>query len=216
MLGCLSLPFRLLGLLIVAALVYLGWTERARIAPYWHRLTDRPAANAGGTAGRPGELALQRATDKIDSLNGWRADSVTLTAAEMASLVGAGLDQRVRAELDSLEVTLGEGRIAVAGKIRTAGLPREVLGPLAGALNDREPIRGAGPVRVRQPGLAEWRLDAFQVRDFDFPREMVPKIVGLLAGDKRDSVLSIAIPIGIGRVRVHPDGVTLYPSSPQP
>ena len=71
-------------------------------------------------------------------------------------------------------------------------------------------------MRVRRPGLAEWRLDAFRVRDFDFPREMVPSITGLLAGDKRDSVLSIAIPIGIGGVRVHPDGVTLYPSSPQP
>lgn len=216
MLGCLSLPFRLLGLLIVASVVYLGWTERARIAPYWHRLTDRPAATAAGTSGRPGELSLQRATDKVDSLNGWRADSVTLTASEMASLVGAGLDPRVRAELDSLEVTLGEGRIAVAGKIRTAGLPRDVLGPLAGAFNDREPIRGAGPVQVTGPGLAEWRLDAFQVRDFEFPREMVPRIVGLLAGDKRDSVLAIVIPPGIGRVRVHPDGVTLYPSSQLP
>lgn len=216
MYGCLSLPFRLLGLLIVAALVYVGWMERARLAPYWHRLTDRPAATAVGTTGRPGVLALRRATDKVDSLNGWGADSVTLSASEMASLVGAGLDQRVRSELDSLAVTLGEGRIAVAGKIRTAGLPRDVLGPLAGAFNDREPIQGAGPVQVTGPGLAEWRLDAFQVRDFEFPREMVPRIVGLLAGDQRDSVLSIVIPVGIGRVRVHPDGVTLYPSSQLP
>ncbi|TFG46845.1 MAG: hypothetical protein E4H41_00890 [Gemmatimonadales bacterium] len=210
------MPFRLLGLLIVAALVYVGWMERARLAPYWHRLTDRPAATAVGTTGRPGVLALRRATDKVDSLNGWGADSVTLSASEMASLVGAGLDQRVRSELDSLAVTLGEGRIAVAGKIRTAGLPRDVLGPLAGAFNDREPIQGAGPVQVTGPGLAAWRLDAFQVRDFEFPREMVPRIVGLLAGDQRDSVLSIVIPVGIGRVRVHPDGVTLYPSSQLP
>ncbi len=216
MLGCLSLPFRLLGLLIVAGAVYLGWTNRDRIAPYWHRLTDRPAASAVGETGYPGEAALAAATDKIDSLNGWRADSVTLTAAEMASLVGAGLDRRLRGELDSLAVTLGDGRIAVAGKIRTAGLPREVLGPLAGAFEEREPIRGAGPVRVSGPGRAEWQVDAFQVRDFEFPREMVPRIVGLVAGSKRDSVLSIAIPVGIGGVRVHPDGVTLYPSSRQP
>ena len=216
MLGCLSLPFRLLGLLVVAAVIYLAWMERDRIAPYWNRLTDRPAATAVGATGRPGEYALQMATAKIDSLNGWRADSVTLSAAEMASLVGAGLDPRVRAELDSLAVTLGEGRIAVAGKIRTAGLPREVLGPLAGAFEEREPIRGAGPVQVTGPGRAEWRLDAFQVRDFEFPREMVPRIVGLVAGDRRDSVLTITIPLGIGRVRVHPDGVTLYPSSQQP
>ncbi len=216
MLGCLSLPFRLLGLLIVAALLYVGWKERDRVLPYWHRLTDRPAATAVGITGRPGERALQSATDKIDSLNGWRADSVSLTAAEMASLIGAGLDQRVRAELDSLAVTLGNGRIAVAGKLRTAGLPKEVLGPLAGAFEEREPVQAAGTVAVTGQGIAEWRVDAFQVRDFEFPREMVPRIVGLVAGDRRDSVLAITIPVGIGRVRVHPDGVTLYPSSQQP
>ncbi|HRZ09675.1 MAG TPA: hypothetical protein P5319_07230, partial [Gemmatimonadales bacterium] len=107
MLGCLSLPFRLLGLLIVAGLLYFGWTERDRISAYWRRLTDRPPATAPGETGRPGEAALQSATSKIDSLNGWRADSVVLTASEMASLIGAGLDRRVREDLDSLAVTLG-------------------------------------------------------------------------------------------------------------
>lgn len=216
MLGCLSLPLRLLGLLIVAGLAYLGWQERDRILPYWHRLTDRPAVTIAGAVGRPGVASLARATAKVDSLNGWRADSVTLDVAEMASLVGAGLDRRVRGEIDSLTLTLAEGRIAVAGMIRTAGLPRDVLGPLAGVFEAREPIQGAGPLVVTGPGRAEWRVDAFQVRDFAFPREMVPRIIGLIAGDKRDTVLTIAIPRGIGGVRVHPDGVTLYPSSRQP
>ena len=102
----------------------------------------------------------------------------------MASLIGAGLDSRVRNELDSLEVTLGADRISVAGRIRTAGLPQEVLGPLAGAFDEREPIRAAGPVRVTAPRRASWQVDAFQVREFEFPREVVPRIVGLVAGDK--------------------------------
>ena len=216
MLGCLSLPFRLLGLAIVAGVVYVGWKERDRIAPYWHRLTDRPAATAPGAIGRPGQTALRSATGKIDSLNGWRADSVVLTASEMASLIGAGLDLRVRGELDSLTVTLGNARIAVAGNIRTAGLPKDVLGPLAGALNAREPIQGAGRVDVTGPGQAIWEIDAFQVRDFEFPREMVPRIVGLLSGHKGSGGLAVAIPAGVGGIRVHPDGVTIYPSSPQP
>lgn len=216
MLGCLSLPFRLLGLLIVAGLVYLGWRERDRIVPIWRGLTDRPPATARGVTGRPGVDALRRATDKVDSLNGWRADSIRLTAAELASLVGAGLDRRLRGELDSLSVTLGEGRIAVGGRLRTAGLPREVLGPLAGALAEREPIHGAGVLTVVGPGRAEWRVDAFRVRDFDFPSEMVPRIVGLVAREGRDSVLVISIPAGIGGVRVQPDGVTLYPSGSEP
>jgi len=214
--GCLVLPFRLAGLLVLAALLYLGWTRRDRIAAIWRGLTDRPAPHATGATGRPGEAPLRSARSKIDSLNGWRADSVVLTAAELASLVGAGLDDRVRKELDSLAVTLGAERIVVAGRIQTAGLPREVLGPLAGALEEREPVRGAGPLQVIGPGRAVWRVDAFRVRDFDFPREMVPRIIGLVAGSRGDSVLGITIPEGIGGVRVHPDGVTLYPSGRQP
>jgi hypothetical protein len=214
--GCLALPGRVLALLIVAGLLYLAWSERSRITGYWQRLTDRPSADAVGATGRPSDSSLRSASDKIDSLNGWRADSVVLTASEMASLIGTGLDHRVRSELDSLEVTLGADRISVAGRIRTAGLPREVLGPLAGAFDEREPIRAAGPVRVTTTGRASWQVDAFQVRDFEFPREVVPRIVGLVAGDKNDSLLVIEIPEGIGGVRVHPEGVTLYPSGRQP
>jgi hypothetical protein len=216
MLGCLTLPVRLAGLLLLAAALYVGWKERDRIAPLWRRLTERPAAEGVGTTGRPGEASLRSAQGKIDSLNGWRADSVVLTAAELASLVGAGLEGRVRGELDSLSVTLADGRISVAGRIRTAGLPREVLGPLAGAFDEREPVRGAGALSVAGPGQALWRVDAFQVRDFEFPHEMVPRIVGLVAGDGAGGALRITIPPGIGGLRVHPDGVTLYPSSPQP
>lgn len=214
--GCLALPGRLLSLLLLAALVYVAWLEWDRIAEYWHRLTDRPSADAVGATGRPAEESLLSAINKIDSLNGWRADSVVLTAGEMASLIGAGLDRVVRRELDSLEVTLGVDRLSVAGRIRTAGLPREVLGPLVGAFNEREPIRAAGPLRLTAPGRASWRVDAFQVRDFEFPREMVPQIVAQVAGDKGDGVLTIAVPEGIGGVRVHPEGVTLYPSGRQP
>ena len=197
-------------------MVYVGWTERERIAAYWHRLTDRPSVEAVGATGRPGEESLQGAMNKIDSLNGWRADSVVLTAAEMASLIGAGLDQRMRDDLDSLAVTLGDGRIAVAARIRTAGVPREVLGPLAGALAEWEPITAAGTVLVTDPGRAEWRVDAFRARDFEFPREMVPRIVGLVAGKKSDGAVPIVIPPGIGGVRVYPGGVTLYSSGSPP
>jgi hypothetical protein len=214
--GCLSLPLRLAGLLLLAAVLYVGWRQRDRIMPIWHRLTDRPAPTVVGVAGRPGEASLRGARSKIDSLNGWRADSVVLTASEMASLVGAGLDGGLRGELDSLAVTLGKDRITVTGNIRTATLPKDLLGPFAGALGAREPLEASGSLGVTGPGRAEWRVDAFQVRGFDFPRDMVPRIVRMVAGSGSDGALGIRIPQGIGGVRVHPDGVTLYPSGRQP
>ena len=131
MLGCITLPFRLalLALLLVGA--YLGWRNRDRIA---EMLGVRPTvAVAPESRGRPTGRGLARAIEKVDSLNGWRADSIVLSAGEMASLIGAGLPAVVRRDIDSLQVELLEGAIRVRGKIRTEGLPREVLGPFAGA-----------------------------------------------------------------------------------
>ena len=214
--GCLRLPFRLLGLLLLVGLAYLGWTERARLAAYWHRVVDGSTGAAPGSTGRAGADALARAQSKIDSLNGWRADSIVLTAAEMASLVGAGLDGRVRNELDSLSVTLGDGRLAVAGRIRTAGLPRDVLGPLSGALEEREPRRGRRYRDGDRPRAGGLDGGSVPGTGLSISVGNGARIVGVVTGTREGGVVSIVIPAGIGRVRVHPDGVTLYPSGAQP
>ena len=212
MVGCLTLPVRLVALLLMAVGAYFLWSRRDRVEAFLHRFTDPPAATAPAAIGRPTESAVESGQAKVDSLNGWRTDSVVLTANEAASLVGAGLDRRFRGELDSLTVTLGEGRIEVAGRIRTAHLPKDALGPFADAVEAWEPIRGAGSLAVTAPGRATWTVDAFRVRDFDFPRETVPRVVGLVTGRKQGAALTVTIPPGIGGVRVHPGGVTVYPS----
>ncbi len=214
MLGCITLPFRLalLALLLVGA--YLGWRNRDRIA---EMLGVRPTvAVAPESRGRPTGRGLARAIEKVDSLNGWRADSIVLSAGEMASLVGAGLPAVVRRDIDSLQVELLEGAIRVRGKIRTEGLPREVLGPFAGALRPWEPIAVGGAVDIVSPGRAEWTVTEFQVRDFKFPAEMVPRMMDFLSRQETRGRLAVVVPQGIGRVRVHSNGVTLYPSGTAP
>jgi hypothetical protein len=214
MLGCITLPFRLalLALLLVGA--YLGWRNRDRIAEV---LGVRPTVTvAPESRGRPTGRGLARAIEKVDSLNGWRADSIVLSAGEMASLVGAGLPAVVRRDIDSLQVELLEGAIRVRGKIRTEGLPREVLGPFAGALRPWEPIAVGGTVDIVSPGRAEWTVTEFQVRDFRFPAEMVPRMVDFLSRQETRGRLAVVVPQGIGRVRVHSGGVTLYPSGTAP
>jgi hypothetical protein len=137
MLGCITLPFRLALLALLLAGAYLGWRNRDRIADM---LGLRPAVTvAPESRGQPTGRGLARALEKVDSLNGWRADSIVLSAGEMASLIGAGLPALVRRDIDSLRVELLEGAIRVCGRIRTEGLPREVLGPFAGALRPWEP-----------------------------------------------------------------------------
>jgi hypothetical protein len=160
--------------------------------------------------GRPGVSALGSARAKVDSLNGWRADSVVLTPSEFASLVGSGMDRQLRGQLDSLQVELLEGEIRVSARLRTAALSPELIGPLAGALGPTEPVDAAGPLRVTRPGVGEWRVRSFRIGDFPIPDEMVPRLVGQALGDPRRTAVPVKVPQGVRAIRIRPGGATLY------
>jgi hypothetical protein len=214
--GCLSAPFKLLGGLGLIVLLAIGWLYRDRLADEVHRLLGSgltPGETV--TSGRPGSRALLSARSKIDSLNGWRADSVILTPSEVASMIGVGLDPSVRTQLDSLEVQLLDGSIGVSALLSTARLPRELTGPLAVALRPKERIEAAGPLRVVGPRQAEWAVHSFRIRNFPIPRDAVPKLVSRALGDSSRSTVPIRIPAGIREIRIRPSGATLV-GAPRP
>ena len=160
--GCLTAPFKVLGCLGLLAALLVGWLYRDRVLREAGHLRDRieqpsaPSAPAAAVRGRPSARALSSAQAKIDSLNGWRADSVVLSPSEVASLMGQGLSPKFRKELDSLQVELLDGEVKLRGRLRTARLPREVVGPFAAALRPNEPVEAIGPLRVTGPGTGEW------------------------------------------------------------
>jgi hypothetical protein len=210
MMGCLTAPFKLLGCLGLIVALGVGYIYRDRLELEGRRLIERIQGDVPPSSGRPGVSSLQSAKAKVDSLNGWRADSVVLTASEFASLVGSGMDRELRSQLDSLRVELLDGEIQVSARLRTDRLPREVLGPLRGALRPTEPVRAAGPVRVTRPGAGEWSVRSFQIGDFPVPDEMVPDLVGYALGDPKRKTVPVKVPAGIRAIRVRPDGATLY------
>ncbi|HET6778697.1 MAG TPA: hypothetical protein VFH26_07390 [Gemmatimonadales bacterium] len=212
--GCLSLPFKLLGGLTLLLVLAVGWLYRDRLSAEVRRLLDRPSGEAPISNGRPGATALSSAESKVDSLNGWRADSVVLSASEVASLIGAGLNPGLRRQLDSLQVELQEGEVVVKAKLATARLPRELTGPLTLALREREPVQAGGPIRVTGPGKAAWTVQSFRIRDFPIPRDAVPKLMAKAFGDSTRSI-PVRIPRGIKEIRVHPSGAILF-GAPRP
>ena len=209
--GCLTAPFKLVGCLGLIILLGIGWLYRDRILREGRRLLqgDAPVAASAAT-GRPGVRALQTARAKVDSLNGWRADSVVLTPAEVASLVGSGLDPMLRGQLDSLRIRLLDGEIVLLARLRTARLPREAMGPLMVALRQTEPIEATGPLRVVEPGRGEWRVRSFRIRHFPVPDALVPRLIARMLGQERPEPVPIKVPAGIADVRVRPTGATLY------
>jgi hypothetical protein len=208
--GCLTAPFKFVGFLGLLAALAVGWLYRDRLGDEGRKvLGSLTGSDVPSTGGRPGSRALLSAHAKIDSLNGWRADSVVLTASEVASMIGAGLDPSLRSQLDSLQVELQDGSIAVRARLATARLPRELLGPFSVALRPTEPIEAAGPLEVVGPRRAEWALKSFRLRNFPIPRDAVPKLVSKALGDPNKQTVPVKIPAGIREIRIHPNGATL-------
>jgi hypothetical protein len=213
--GCLTAPFKVLGCLGLLALLVIGWLYRDRVVREGRQLLGRieaPGTRASPSAarGRPGARALATAEAKIDSLNGWRADSVVLTPSEVASLMGNGLAPAFRKELDSLQVELLDDEVRVRARLRTERLPRELVGPLAAVLQPHEPVEATGPLRVIAPGSGEWAVRSFQIRDFPVPASAVPRLVSRALGDSTRRTVPWRVPAGVRAVRIRPGGAILY------
>ena len=133
-----------------------------------------------------------------------------LSPSEVASLIGAGLDRKLRRQLDSLQVELGDGEVAVSAMLATARLPRELIGPLAVALRAKEPVKAGGPLRMVQPRKAEWEVRSFSIRDIPLPRDAVPKLVAKAFGDSTRRAIPVRVPAGVREIRVRPSGATLF------
>ncbi len=206
-----TLPFRLLGIVVLAGLVSGAWLFRAEILRLVRPQVSRVTASLGRDgAGKPGPAALARAQDKVDSLHGWGADSVVLDADEMAALLADGLPREARGHLDSISLELGESRVTVSARLETAQIPKEALGPLAGAVAPWERVSAAGPVRVVKVGRAEWRVDALTLRGFTLPEEASHRLVERALPGSDGGVVPLTLPKGVAGLRVRRDGVSLY------
>jgi hypothetical protein len=209
--GCLTAPIKFVGFLGLLLALAVGWLYRDRLEAEARRLIGSiGGSRVTSSGGRPGTRSLMSARAKIDSLNGWRADSVVLSASEVASMIGSGLDPTLRSQLDSLQVELQEGSIAIRARLATARLPKELVGPLAVALQPTEPIEAAGPIEVVGPRQAEWALRSFRIRNFPLPRDAVPKLVSKALGDPDRRTVPVRIPAGIREIRVRSTGAILF------
>jgi len=218
--GCLSAPFKVLGCLGLVALLVVGWLYRDSVLREGQRLLGRVEASgstpaAASARGRPGARALTSARAKIDSLNGWRADSIVLTPSEVASLVGSGLAPEFRKQLDSLQVELLPGEITLRARLRTTQLTSDLIGPLAAVLGPNEPVAATGPLRVTGPGTGEWAVRSVQLRNFPLPAPAVSRLVSRALDDPRRTTVPWTVPPGVRAIRVRPGGATLY-GAPRP
>ncbi len=207
--GCLLAPFRALGWLVVLVAVVGGWLYRDRVLATAMELAGRRVPASPGVA-RPGVRALAAAKARVDSVARNRADSVVLSPAEMASLIGDGLTPALRSQLDSLTVRLLDGEIEVGGRLASGQIPKDLLGPLALAVRDRTPIRAAGPIDVVGPGRGTWEVARLDVGGVPVPGDALRRILDRVFGAEAGRALPIAIPAGVREIRIRPTGAVLF------
>jgi hypothetical protein len=219
--GCLKGVLRLGCLVLVLMAGGAVWLYRApilRTASSWFGPHHTPLPPVTDTAvGAPTPKALERTQSKIDRLKTPSGpDSVVLSANEIASLVGSGIDWSVRKSFDSLRVELFEGSIAVHCRLDTRAIPPDALGPLAGMLNSMEPLRIAGPLRIERPGVARWTIQELSLRGMAFPSLMVTQLAQRVAGADADGAVALRVSPAFHDVAIHPTGVVLYRSRRRP
>jgi hypothetical protein len=215
--GCLrAMVFRVIGSLVLLAVIVVGYVYRHEILDYWDQW--RGGANgAAETWTAPAAGGAAASADKLSRLarSGGPA-YVDLTAAEVGALIDAALTREARHVFDSTQVALLENEIRIRGSLDLSGVPRNMLGPLAGVVGAREPAAIGGPLSVDSTGQLMLTVTYLKVRDFPFPRSTIARI---LSAARVPGAVGASLPVPgtphVGDVRITPSHVRVYRSSPR-
>lgn len=199
---------RLVFAIVLILLLAAGWLYRTEITRYVRGVVD-PMSVARRT-GTPSPQALASAERKIISLTSEQADSILLTADELASLMVQGSELLGVRGVDSVSVELGDREVRVRAMIETAHLPDRIKTAIPGDPSPWEEVIAEGELAPARPGVAEWRLDRVVVRGLPLPAELVGRILNRVTGQATDGRVLVAMPSDVSGFRVRPEGVAIY------
>jgi hypothetical protein len=212
--GCLKGLFRIgcaIAILVVIALIYWFREPIMQTGARWFGGSRALPSVADTAVGAPTPAATASGQAKLKNLGGANGpDSVILTPNEMASLIGAGIDWNVRKMYDSLRVELQEGKLVVHARLDTRALPPGTLGPFAGMVGPREPLRMGGTVSIERPGTARFKIQNISLRGIEFPGPVVNSIAKQMAGASSNGAIPLKVDPAVSDVAIHPTGVVLY------
>ena len=208
--GVLKLGCAAAVILVLAAV----WWFRAPIMSTFARWFGRSQALppvADTAVGAPTPKATASGQQKVTTLRRPAGpDSIVLTPNEMASLIGGGIDWRVRKTYDSLRVELQEGKLILHARLDTRALPPGTLGPFAGMFGDHEPLRMGGTVSIARPGTVLYDITEVSLRGFEIPGPFIKQITKQMAGASPDGAVPVKVDSAVTDVQVHTTGVVLY------
>jgi len=165
--------------------------------------------------------AAARGQRAIESLNA-RSGPVfaNLKGAEVASYVFERAGGALPTAADSAQAAVIGDALYVRAVVPMKDVAASgALGPLAGLLNDREPLTLGGTFQVIRPGLSEFEVREVKLRDFKLPKQLIPRLIKQLdRGPRADGVspdgIAVKTPPSLVDVRIANHRVTLYRATP--
>ena len=209
--GCLRGLFVRIGCLVVLlALLALGWIYREEVKDLYRRLRGLPGrARVTYVSADTSPAAAETALRRVERRGG--PAYVELTAGQVGALIAGVLERTGTNAVDSVQVALLEGEVLLHGSLDMTHVPANLLGPLAGALGPRESIAIGGPLSVDPIGRLMWSVTSLSVKSFPFPRSTIPALIRQL---RIPGAEGNAVPVpgltNLRDVHVTPDVVRLY------
>jgi hypothetical protein len=215
--GCLKNALAGVGCLVVLlALAVVAFIFRDRLAHLYHSMLGMPEPPPAVYV-MPSEGGAARAEAALRELARRGGPAyVDIAPAELAALIDRELARVPHRVFDSVAVALGDQRIQVKGTLDVSALPRRLLGPLAEGLGRREPVMAGGALAAGPDGRLRWTLDQLVIRDFPFPKSVIPAVVRSFGlADAQGGAVPLQLPVPVGDVRVSAAGVRLYRAGPR-
>lgn len=204
--GCLR---RVLLLVFVAAAGAAVWHFRGAIAEGWRELRG---SREGAPPQTSAELA-EAAESKLSALgpNG-APERVTLTEAELQSLLDYRLAPALPAFLGQPRVRLRDGRLRVEARVMADRLPDlPELGELAAFIPDTTDVAATGQLIPLRTGRVAFAVDEITAAGVPLPARLIPPILRRLGRTDEEGLPAdaFAIPLPAGASAAYVRGDTL-------
>jgi len=215
--GCLR---RFGCLLIVLGLITLAWVYKDRWLPeVKHRLGSQPPPSTPAGA-QPWDLVTAeegaRAKEQILKLSQRSGPVFTnLSAAGFTGYVVDELSRQLPPSAMGTSATVIGDELFIRTMVRPADLGADALGPLQGALADREPLEMGGTLDVMKPGLGAYTVRSLKVATISVPGPGIPSLLDRISTAARPAsmardALPLVMPVQIADLRVRNGRITLY------
>lgn len=218
--GCMR---RLGCFLFILAALAAAYMLRDRWLPgLRHRLGAAPAAAT--TPAQPWDLVTAdegaRARDQILKFGQPSGPVFTnVSAAGFTKFIVDSLSRVLpRSAMGTTATVIGD-ELYIRAMVRPADLGADALGPLKGALAEREPLEIGGTLEVLKPGLGAYTVRSLKIASLDIPSAGIPSILENLAPGARPApitrdALPLVLPAQVADVRVRNGRITLYKGTP--